>query len=105
MQLVQTSAGVFTAKMRNKLLLALEITFYFPMRTAELLECFRKALTFVGVAALYVSGDADDSQGVDAGQAKEQREEPVHLEGRRAQHGESRTSSRFSPQPSASLLC
>lgn len=83
MQLVQTSAGVFTAKMSKKLLLELEITFYFPMRTAGMLECFRKALTFVGVAALYISGDTDDGQGVDAGQAKEQREEPVHLDGQR----------------------
>lgn len=31
------------------------------------------------MAAFYVSGDADDHQGVDAGQAEEQREEPVHL--------------------------
>lgn len=37
------------------------------------------ALTFAGVAALYVSGDADHGQGVDAGQAKEEGEEPIHL--------------------------
>lgn len=37
------------------------------------------------MAALYVSGDTDYSQGVDAGQAKEQREEPIHLEGQRTQ--------------------
>lgn len=37
------------------------------------------ALTFAGMAAFYVSCDTDYSQGVDAGQAKEQGEEPIHL--------------------------
>lgn len=37
------------------------------------------------MAALYVSGDTDYSQGVDAGQAKEQSEEAIHLEGERRQ--------------------
>ena len=37
------------------------------------------------MAAFYVSGDADHGQGVDAGQAKEQSEEAVHLEGQRTQ--------------------
>lgn len=67
-----------------------------------MLERFRKALTFVGVAALYVSGDTDHSQGVDAGQAEEQREEPVHLEGQRTQPV-SPAHPQISPQSSASL--
>lgn len=37
------------------------------------------------MAALYVSGDTDYGQGVDAGQAKEQSEEAIHLEGQRTQ--------------------
>lgn len=67
-----------------------------------MLECFRKALTLVGVAALYVSGDTDYSQSVDAGQSKEQREEPVHLEGQRTQLV-SPGHPQISPQSSASL--
>lgn len=40
-------------------------------------------LTFARVASLDVSGDADDSQSVDAREAEEQREEAVHLVGDR----------------------
>lgn len=36
-------------------------------------------LTFVCVASLDISGDANDSQGVDACEAKEQREETIYL--------------------------
>lgn len=38
-------------------------------------------LTSVWVTSPNVSGDADDCQGVDAGEAKQQGEETVHLEG------------------------
>lgn len=39
------------------------------------------------MASLYVSGDADHRQGVDAREAEEQREEAVHLDGKREKHG------------------
>lgn len=39
------------------------------------------------MASLYVSGDADHRQGVDAREAEEQREEAVHLDGEREKDG------------------
>lgn len=45
-------------------------------------------LTFVWVTSLNVSGDTDNSQGVDAGKAEEQREEAVYLEADRETEGE-----------------
>ena len=44
------------------------------------LESGRLDLTFVWMASLDVSGDADNGQGVDAGKAEEQREETIYLE-------------------------
>lgn len=52
------------------------------MNSAKLLRVF--VVTFVRVASLDVSGDADHGQRVDADEAKEQREEAVHLEEDRA---------------------
>lgn len=45
-----------------------------------LLYSLRLHLTFAWVASLDVSGDTDDSQSVDARQAKEQSEETIYLE-------------------------
>lgn len=84
MGLVETCAGIFTAEMSNRASLALENTLFLTDKnfwnvsrqspTSQTL-----ALTFAGVAAFDVSGDTDDRQGVDAGQAKEEGEEAVHL--------------------------
>lgn len=43
--------------------------------------------TFVGMAAFDVSGGTDDCQGVDASEAKEQREEAINLRGGRQRGG------------------
>lgn len=100
MQLAATRAGNFTAEKSNKVPLAVENTLFLTDKSCwnvsgqsgrpatfseRSLAPSESALTLVGVAALYVSGDTDHSQGVDAGQAKEQREEAIHLEGQRMQ--------------------
>lgn len=82
MELVETCAGIFTAEMSNRASLARKNTPFLTDKNgwnvSRLTSC-KLALTFAGVAAFNVSGDADDRQGVDAGQAEEQGEEAVHL--------------------------
>lgn len=94
MKLVETSAGIFTAEMSNRVSLALKNVLFLtdkncwnvsrqshwprPLQKSSLTS-YKLALTFAGMATFYVSCDTDYSQGVDAGQAKEQGEEPIHL--------------------------
>lgn len=77
---------IFTAALGNQVLSSKKLAF---MPDKNCLECERGhssslelslALTFLRVASLDVSCNADDRQCVDAHEAKEQREEAVHLE-------------------------
>lgn len=61
-----------------------EAFFIFPRLNSGRLD-----LTFVWVASLDVSGDADNGQGVDACKAEEQGEETVYLEENGERVGES----------------
>lgn len=84
MGLVETCAGIFTAEMSNRASLALKNTLFLTDKSCwnvsrQSPTSQTLALTFAGVAAFDVSGDTDDRQGVDAGQAKEEGEEAVHL--------------------------